>query len=230
MRGSPYSRHPLAPIFALGLALALAVLLALFALDAIGYAYRRIGISEGALFSLVWFSLVGGLVNVPIARLRGRPTVGVGEYVAFGARYRLPAVRHLDTAILAVNLGGALIPAGLSLFLLIKDDIWWQAAIAVVFVALLVHAIARPAPGLGIALPALVPPLLAAGISLLLAGNAVAALTYVSGSLGTLTGADVLNVRRLGELGAGVASIGGAGTFDGIFLSGIMAVLLVGLS
>jgi uncharacterized membrane protein len=44
-----------------------------------------------------------------------------------------------------------------------------------------------------------------------------------------LIGADLLNVRRLGELGAGVASIAGAGTFDGIFLSGIMAVLLVGL-
>jgi uncharacterized membrane protein len=131
-------------MFALGLALAPAVLLALFALNAIGYAYRRIGISEGALFSSVWFSLVGGLVNVPIARLRGRPTVGVGEYVAFGVRYRLPVVRHPHTTILAVKLGGALIPAGLSLFLLIKDDIWWQAAIAFVFVALLVHAIARP--------------------------------------------------------------------------------------
>jgi uncharacterized membrane protein len=135
--------------------------------------------------------------------------------VAFGVRYRLPVVRHPDTTILAVNLGGALIPAGLSLFLLINDGIWWHAAIAVVFVALLVHAIARPVPGLGIAVPALAPPLLAAGISLLLAGNAAAALAYVSASLGTLIGADLLNVRRLGELGAGVASIGGAGTFDG---------------
>ena len=34
----------------------------------------------------------------------------------------------------------------------------------------------------------------------------------------------------LEELGASVASIVGAGAFDGIFLSAIVAVLLVGLS
>jgi uncharacterized membrane protein len=44
--------------------------------------------------------------------------------------------------------------------------------------------------------------------------------------MGTLIGADLLNIGRLGELGAPVASIGGAGTFDGIFLTGIVAVLL----
>ena len=33
----------------------------------------------------------------------------------------------------------------------------------------------------------------------------------------------------MSALGAPVASIGGAGTFDGIFLTGILAVLLAGL-
>jgi uncharacterized membrane protein len=32
------------------------------------------------------------------------------------------------------------------------------------------------------------------------------------------------------SLGAGVAAIGGAGTFDGIFLSSIMAVVLVAVA
>jgi len=50
-------------------------------------------------------------------------------------------------------------------------------------------------------------------------------IAYVSGTLGTLIGADLLNLKRLGELGAPVASIGGAGTFDGVFLSGIIAAL-----
>lgn len=53
---------------------------------------------------------------------------------------------------------------------------------------------------------------------------------YVSGSLGTLIGADLLNLDALRGLGAPVASIGGAGTFEGIFLTGIMAVLFVGIS
>ena len=48
--------------------------------------------------------------------------------------------------------------------------------------------------------------------------------------MGTLIGADLLNLDKISGLGAPVASIGGAGTFDGIFLIGIMAVLLAGLS
>jgi len=41
-----------------------------------------------------------------------------------------------------------------------------------------------------------------------------------------LIGADILNIRRIVNLGPPVASIGGAGTFDGVFLAGIIAVLL----
>ena len=171
-------------------------------------------------------SLVGGLVNIPVARLHGRPTVGVGEIVGFGVRYCVPVVCRPRTTVLAVNLGGAVIPAGLSLFLVVKNGVWWQAALATAIVATLVHAIARPVPGLGIAVPPLVPPALAAAVALIVAPRTAAAVAYIAGSLGTLIGADLLNLHRLGELGAGVASIGGAGTFDGVFLSG--AVVLVG--
>jgi uncharacterized membrane protein len=96
-------------------------------------------------------------------------------------------------------------------------------------VGLLVHRIARPVPGLGIAVPGLVPALFAAAIALAVSSHMAAALAYIAGSLGTLIGADLLNLHRLPGLGAGVASIGGAGTFDGVFLSGIVAVLLVAL-
>jgi uncharacterized membrane protein len=51
---------------------------------------------------------------------------------------------------------------------------------------------------------------------------------YIGGSMGALIGADLLNLDKIAGLGAPVASIGGAGTFDGIFLTGILAVLLAG--
>ncbi len=51
-------------------------------------------------------------------------------------------------------------------------------------------------------------------------------IAYISGVLGTLIGADLTNIGKIGSLGTPYASIGGAGTFDGIFLSGILAVLL----
>jgi len=67
-------------------------------------------------------------------------------------------------------------------------------------------------------------------VAVLIAQHHAAALAYVGGSLGTLIGADLLNLGTVQRLGAPVASIGGAGTFDGIFLTGIMAVLLASLS
>ena len=97
-------------------------------------------------------------------------------------------------------------------------------------VTLIVHLIARPVEGVGIQVPGIIPPLLAAGISLLVAPHMAAPVAYVSGSLGTLIGADLLNIDKLSSLGGGVASIGGAGTFDGVFLSGIVAVLLVAVA
>ena len=57
-------------MFALALAVLAGLVVALFVLDIVAYAYRRIGISEGALLSLVWLSLIGGLINIPVARLR----------------------------------------------------------------------------------------------------------------------------------------------------------------
>jgi uncharacterized membrane protein len=229
MPRTPYNRHPLGLLLVLGLAALLAVLVALFLVGAIEYAYHRIGVSQGALFALVLASLLGGVINIPVARLHGEQLVGGKELVVFGVRYRLPAVRRPTSTVLAVNLGGAVIPTGMSVFLLVRNGIWWQAAVAVLFVALLVHMIARPVPGLGIAVPGLVPPLLAAGIALAISPHMAAAIAYIAGTLGTLVGADLLNLRRLRGLGAAVASIGGAGTFDGVFLSGIIAVLLVGV-
>ena len=90
----------------------------------------------------------------------------------------------------------------------------------------IVHALAQPVPGLGIAVPTFIPPLLAAATALVLSRQMAPVLAYISGSLGTLIGADLMNLGKIQDIGASFASIGGAGTFDGIFLTGIIAVLL----
>jgi uncharacterized membrane protein len=41
-----------------------------------------------------------------------------------------------------------------------------------------------------------------------------------------LIGADLLRIRDIRRMGTPLAAIGGAGTFDGIFITGIVAVLL----
>ena len=95
-----------------------------------------------------------------------------------------------------------------------------------VVVTAIVHSMARIVPGVGVAVPMLIPPLAAAGVALLLAFRRAPPVAYVAGSMGTLIGADLLNLRRIAEVGAPVVSIGGAGTFDGVFLTGILAGLL----
>jgi uncharacterized membrane protein len=81
----------------------------------------------------------------------------------------------------------------------------------------------------GIAMPAFIPPLVAAVLSVIFSYDYAPVLAYIGGTLGTLIGADILNIDKIKDLGAPVASIGGAGTFDGIFLNGIMAVLLAAI-
>jgi uncharacterized membrane protein len=107
------------------------------------------------------------------------------------------------------------------------------AIAGIAFVAILTNQVARPVKGLGIVTPTLLPPLSAAlaAISLVYIfgapHNLIFIVAYVGGTLGTLIGADILNLGKIRDIGAPVASIGGAGTFDGVFLSGLIAVLLL---
>jgi uncharacterized membrane protein len=105
---------------------------------------------------------------------------------------------------------------------------WPGTVIAVV--AAVCNMVAHPVRGLGIALPVFVPSLTAGIVAILLSRRHGAALAYISGSMGTLIGADLLNLGAIRRMGAPVTSIGGAGTFDGIFLAGILAVLIASLS
>src|SRR6202023_1635776 len=147
----------------------------------------------------------------------------------FGMRYVVPVGVNWPGTIIAVNVGGALIPSLLSIYLLVRNRVWLLGAVGTVIVAVIVNRLAFLVPGVGIAVPVLAPPLVTAVVALLLSRRLAGPLAYVSGSLGTLIGADLLNLDKLHGLGAPVASIGGAGTFDGIFVTGILAVLLAGL-
>lgn len=217
MRRSSQNRHPVGLAGVLVLAFVAATVMALMLLGAIEYGYRRSGIGEGALLTLLWLSLFGGLVTIPLVRLAGRARSGIDEIVIFGVRYRLPTLRRDTPTVLAVNVGGALIPTGLSAYLVIKDDIWWQALIGVLVVATVVHAVARAVADVGIVVTGLVSPVLAAGSALIVAPTPTAAVAYAAGSLGTLIGGDLLNLRRLRDLGGGVISIGAPGPSTACF-------------
>jgi len=189
------------PLLLLPLVL-LGLLILLVEARVLTYAYRKVGVHPRYAFAVMLLSLLGSQVNIPLYSIDRGATV------------------------VALNVGGALIPILVSLYLLVHTGMYRRMLIGVSVVAAVVHSLAQIVPGVGIAVPMIVPPLVAAGAALPLAFRRAPPLAYVSGSMGTLIGADLLNLGKIARLGAPVVSIGGAGTFDGVFLTGILAGLL----
>lgn len=190
-------------------------------------AFSKIGLTEGQVFAFLLVSLLGSHINIPIKRLKGRARPELPPQVSyFGMRYRVPASMESDT-VLAVNLGGAVVPVLLSLHLMLKWGIFFEPMLATLAVASVCYFLARPVPGIGIALPLFVAPLMAALVALIFgSGDNAPIVAYIAGTMGTLLGADILHLKDIPKIQAPLISIGGAGTFDGIFLTGIIAVLL----
>ena len=225
---SPASPHffPLAHPLVLGLLFVLGLLIALIEIGVIGYAYEKMGVQRRYVFAVLLLSLLGSYVNIPVADLPAERIVSGQEVTFFGMRYVIPLVEEWPRTVIAVNVGGAVIPTLLSLYLLVKTGMYGRALVGVAIVTVVVHWLAYPVKGMGIAVPVFIPPVVAAATGLLLSRQSAPSLAYIAGSLGTLIGADLLNLGIIQELGAPIASIGGAGRFDGIFLTGILAVLL----
>ena len=224
MHPSPMHYFPVTPLFMVLLLAVIAVCVLLLEFGVITYAYEKMGVGRRYILGILLLSLLGSGINIPIAELPAKDIVVERTADYFG--YAVPAIEHQGRTILAINLGGALIPMALSLFLLVKHKIYAEAAVGVVVMTVIVHLLARPVHGVGIAVPTLLPPILAAVVALIISRRHAAPLAYIAGSMGCLLGADVLNLYRIQELGAPIASIGGAGISDGIFLTGIIAVLL----
>jgi uncharacterized membrane protein len=220
---------PLAHPFVLGLLFLLGLLIALIEIGVIGYAYEKMGVQRRYVFALLLLSLLGSYVNIPVAELPAEQIVSGQEVMYFGMRYVIPVVEAWQRTVLAVNVGGAVVPTLLSCYLLVKTGMYGRAMVGVTIVTAVVHLLAYPVQGMGIAVPVFIPPVVAAVTALLLSRQSAPSLAYISGSLGTLIGADLLNLGDIQALGAPIASIGGAGRFDGIFMTGILAVLLAGV-
>lgn len=232
------------PISILYFTILLLWLLMLFPLAALFLRHllvRALGLPPEVVGLLLLLSLFGSFVNIPLAELESRaPILAYREVVLFGVTWHIPRVEMgTRRTLVTLNVGGALVPLLISTYILTWAiprgpaplAAYGKALIVLAAVALVVHRASRPVRGLGIATPALVPPAVTALVTLLLhplgAPTNPTQIAYVGGALGTLIGADLLNLHRIPHLGAPVVSIGGAGTFDGIYTTGLVSVLLV---
>jgi uncharacterized membrane protein len=195
-------------------------------------AFQRLGLGSLAYTLILVGTLVGSTINIPVSEVKSaEPLIEMQEVRAFGLYYRVPRMRVKQVStIIAVNLGGAIIPVLVSIYLLtVHANLLAASLLGSLVTAVLVHLMAKKVKGVGIVTPALLPPIAAALVAYMISPGSPAIVAYVSGTLGALVGADLTNLRGIGKLGAPMASIGGAGTFDGVFLTGIIAVLLVPL-
>lgn len=220
---------PLSASYLLLLVALFGVLAAVVFLRAVRHAYVSMGVAPQWVLAALLLSLAGSYVNIPLVHFPGERIVADREILFLGVRYLLPVVQDWPGTILAVNLGGAVIPALMSFYLIGKKRVYWQSLLGVAVVSFICHRLSYPVPGLGIAIPVFIPPVASALVALALSRRDAAPLAYICGSLGTLIGADLLNLDWVRGLGAPVTSIGGAGTFDGIFVTGLAAVLIASM-
>jgi len=202
-------------------------------IGAITIAFAKLGLTGGQVFLLLLGTLFGSMVNIPVYKKPySGPDADLEMSPMFG-HYKIPRYQMQNgpgEQIIAVNFGGAFIPVFLSAYFILQIGLSPGLLLCLAIVGLVTYKAARPVRGVGIGVPFLLPPLITVLATWFFApAGQEPQVAYISGSLGTLVGADILHILNpstMKKIRAPVLSVGGAGTFDGIFLAGILAVLL----
>jgi len=209
------------------LALTLGFLFSFVQLNIIAIAFEKLGLSPQAAYLLLASTLAGSLINVPLFRITKRSAEQDFPVDLMRMPSRILQEPRSGKTVVCINVGGGLIPVLFSIYLSLHSSLGAaETCIAVAIVAWAAYIFSRPIPRVGVGIPVLVAPLAAALIATLLDYEQRAPLAYIAGTLSVLLGADVFRLKDIRTMGAPIASIGGAGTFDGIFLAGLIAVLI----
>jgi uncharacterized membrane protein len=227
---------PWAGCAAVLLAVSLMCMLPIFLVEIMTSALARLHLSEGAAALAVVGIFLGSLFNIPLYHL-DRPEqelLDADETPGNMLRWP-PGVGAARQGIsVAINVGGGVIPTALALWQIrYLANSQPQALTALAVVAALnifvCYRASIPVRGIGIMMPGFLSPLVAVlGTWLILPAESPdrVPVAFVAGVLGPLVGADLLHLKDIGKIARGTLSIGGAGTFDGIVLSGVLAALL----
>ena len=169
-------------------------------------AFEEVGFNVWEASTLVFSSIIFGWINLPLFYYSGW--------------------------IIGINVGGALLPIFISIYLMIKNRIVWRVFLGIIIVAYVTYNFTYVSSS-GIVSPFplwLLPPITASLYSIVAAIKSkkkAASLAYSSGTIGVLIGADILHLKELLSMPpSGMAVIGGASILDMVFLTGIIAVLI----
>ncbi len=147
MLASGLHYFPVTLPFLLALMGLLGLVVGMAALRVLRYASISMGIGVENLLAILSLSLLGSYINIPVAYLPERQTATAAEISYFGVTYVIPVVHDFAATVLAVNVGGALIPIALSLYLILKHQLFGLSVLGIAIVAAVCHLLARPVPG-----------------------------------------------------------------------------------
>lgn len=111
---------PIAPRYLGALGLLLLFLFVLLQLGVIEAAYYKLGMSYRAILGLLLLSVFGSYINIPVASTPAGWLVHDREVIINGVPYVIPHIVQIGRSVIAVNVGGALLPALLSIYLLVR--------------------------------------------------------------------------------------------------------------
>jgi uncharacterized membrane protein len=209
----------------LALFLLFLILIPLLFVLAPAVAFEKLGLDPFMGYAFFFLCLLGGGINLPVYRQKVTHPMPLDDMAMLLYRYFGVKIPVVDERVIAVNLGGAVLPGTLSFYLL-KFVPFAEAAAATAVTATAAYLLSRPVKGVGIVMPPFVPPIIAAVTAFLVSKAHAPQLAYLSGVMGTLIGADLLRLPQIKRMEAPFLSIGGAGVFDGIYLVGLVSVLL----
>ncbi len=211
------------------------VLIPLAFLGLIGAAFTRLGFSWLSALAVVLLILLGSTVNIPVYTIkRDMVRMNHGEMSMSDPYAAWPREDVWDTVI-SINLGGAVIPLCISLYVLyaayplVTTSLLVPLAIGTLGVSLITYTSTRALPGVGIQVPLLIPALTALLIGLVFGGSvglAASVTAMVSGIFGVLVGGNLAQLGKIRDLGIPAMSIGGSGTFGSVLFCCILPALI----
>lgn len=220
-------RNFYSPFHLLLFVLLLGILAVLIQVELLSFAFEKLGLPPELGLAVLFLSLFGSAINLPVTQIKSDVPVHELRSPMYWGLLRMPGQPYRNETLICINLGGCLIPVTLSVFLFSHSTLAvFPTLLGISIISVISYLFSRPIPRLGIAMPILVAPVSAALVGILISPEQSAPLAYISGTLGVLIGADLLRIKDISRLGTPFASIGGAGTFDGVFITGIVAALL----
>src|SRR6202035_2351096 len=141
MEMSQFHYLPLTPGFFSILVGIFGIVFLLLQLGALRYGYLSLGISSGAAMRLLIGSPIGSCFHIPRAVLPAQQLMSDQTVNFFGMAYAVPVVVNWPGTVIAVNVGGAVIPPVMSIYLLVKYRLWTQGVSATAIVALIIHCV-----------------------------------------------------------------------------------------